>query len=1023
MPYYILVHQNDYIVSTMKKTLQVYHEKLQQLIAEEYLPAYYQKLDVHQDLISTFDKAVKDLMGRNYLKMSKTQASAHFADYKQVVEEVLGKHLKNRDILDFDSRFTSYNEGVDAFVNGIEEVITREQKPERFSILPEDSVWVGGLKRGKILVRKITGIPLLTLNFFRKLFKKTPKTRKTATHKIKLQALVNFFYKERLSQSLLEFHDDYCLAMSKSVQLLWQIDEQLTQSIDNYLHDDQDFTFAVQESQKIDEAKALVENCKDKLQQKANQLLSGIEEEFINKFERVGTVELSNRKFSFSKANKLHRRVNNTFLIKDKQWNNTFIALSDDWEIDLELYAVIYRGLSIFYKNVDDVYQKIDDRIAPSITAIHQTVGSVLESIRSTKREDSQAIQQVLTEQKKILIGQLDNDLIPTTIQVILDQDIPTMINTIEASINEKLQGLSEKRAVVKGESFDAPIRSGSLNYIAPNELISFESIPRFSQAVKTCKIEVSQQLDQIQKEINQIGQIATYNIETALSIEEGQDNVNHPLDIAKEGLERTSSKITAIVEQLNHIKELFSNDLFVILEKLNAEIAQLTNNENILEIRVRIAKAKTVEKGKRLRNEWWNKIKNILPSIWKKWVSIYQKKKEEVHELFVQYGLSKEAQDISSEIADFLSETQNATEKLPFVYQRLFSTVPLEDEHLFEGRKVELNNLHHAYNNFMKGRFASSVIIGEVGSGITTMIYFFKKELGTSCDWYHLRINDVIYDEVKLLSFFEKKLEKSFQSIDELVDFLNSGKKSIIVVESLQKLFLKKVSGFEALKKFMEIVSLTSHKIFWVVSSAKYTWDYLEKTIRVNDHFGYKVEMQPLGDEMITELILNRHEISGFNLVFEPARENLNSKRFKKLSEAERQKYLKQEYFKDLNKIAKSNISLALIYWLRSTHEVSQDTIYISSMKEIDLSFIQMLSTDKLHALVLLLLHDGISIDDFCQSMHVSNMKARSLLFPLLEDGILSIEQNDEKEDLFNINPLVFRQVVDLLRIKNILH
>ncbi len=142
------------------------------------------------------------------------------------------------------------------------------------------------------------------------------------------------------------------------------------------------------------------------------------------------------------------------------------------------------------------------------------------------------------------------------------------------------------------------------------------------------------------------------------------------------------------------------------------------------------------------------------------------------------------------------------------------------------------------------------------------------------------------------------------------------------------------------------------------------------------------------------------------------------SSKKIKGLESNAQQALLRKQYFDDLNKIAKSNISLALLYWLRSTSVVSGNTIAINGLRDIDFSFLNSYTLDKLFGLTQLVLHDGLSEDDFKQVSGKSSGGSRNVLYPLLDDGIL-IKEND----IFSINPLLYRQVVNLLKVKNIIH
>ena len=167
-----------------------------------------------------------------------------------------------------------------------------------------------------------------------------------------------------------------------------------------------------------------------------------------------------------------------------------------------------------------------------------------------------------------------------------------------------------------------------------------------------------------------------------------------------------------------------------------------------------------------------------------------------------------------------------------------------------------------------------------------------------------------------------------------------------------------------------------------------------------------------------MVRVILKRHKISGYNLSFKPSKEEKINKSYTRIPDEKKQEYLSKQYFSDLNKFAKSNISLALLFWLRSTREVSGDTITIGSLRDIDFSFLSSLETDKVFTLHSLLIHDGLTIESLKQINNLPESQCRSMFFVLLDDGIIV-----QRNGLYKINPLLYRQTVNLLQTKNIIH
>ncbi|MDA3946952.1 MAG: hypothetical protein PF439_09780 [Helicobacteraceae bacterium] len=89
-----------------------------------------------------------------------------------------------------------------------------------------------------------------------------------------------------------------------------------------------------------------------------------------------------------------------------------------------------------------------------------------------------------------------------------------------------------------------------------------------------------------------------------------------------------------------------------------------------------------------------------------------------------------------------------------------------------------------------------------------------------------------------------------------------------------------------------------------------------------------------------------------------------------------------------------------------------------IKEIDDFDYSFIKNLSSEALFTMQALILHDGLTINDFAVVMHESITESRKILMPMLERGLLI--QPHEK---YNINPAIYKPVYDYLSSKNFIH
>ena len=76
--------------------------------------------------------------------------------------------------------------------------------------------------------------------------------------------------------------------------------------------------------------------------------------------------------------------------------------------------------------------------------------------------------------------------------------------------------------------------------------------------------------------------------------------------------------------------------------------------------------------------------------------------------------------------MSDYLVETEEAVNRLPFVYQRLFKLEPLSTFDLYIERAEAYEKFKLAYSRWKNGKFAPAIISGEKGSGKTSFINRF---------------------------------------------------------------------------------------------------------------------------------------------------------------------------------------------------------------------------------------------------------------------------------------------------------
>ncbi|HNP18754.1 MAG TPA: hypothetical protein PKL31_10000 [Fulvivirga sp.] len=991
----------------MNKEIKDQYLSVKKLVENELITVFDKRIDNHKKRLESGKKELEGI-AVNDVKLPETLAKS--AQYKEKLL-ALTNQLNGAAFEDFDTEFNSFLTSVEQYLLTVENGKKRVQDAERFTIQPGDGLKTKIFKPFKKLGYSVSKWPEKLSNGVRKVRGKEKKPLKPWYHIIQLQDLTRYYLKEDFIRQLKPSIDTYYKAITTTSLNLWAVDEQLDKQLWVHFREEEVVEFS---TLPIEEALKMLDEAKLTISKLVLEAFETSSKKFETQYVKVGTFEYSNTRISAAKSQRLHQSFLRGFTSFNKNWKNTLISLTDDWEIDLELYRLIFTSIYEYHQVKSEVKHRIEKLIFKKLEEISDFIEEWRNKLGEVKNDKQ--LKALLVEHLPKISHDIRH-LVDDSSEFVISQDLPELINNVVAVTSDEIERVSTRRAVVKGISFTEPVKSSQINYISPFELINFESAPQFNKVTKEVKISVTFHISEAQNILMQLAEIATFNLESAISaiVEEGGQEGNR---IAQEGLDRTSEKIERVKNSLLKIDEVLTENLLSGLKVFSNSLIQFTNNENILELRVRIARGKALERSRQLKNRAVEIVRNFLPLAISFIKTNYLKLEKLIRSNLKKLGIRKSKESITTELADFLAETEQSINNLPFVYQRLFRAAPLEETNFFEGRMVEINQLNKAYNQWMQGRFATVLVVGEKGAGITTLFNLYLKELGNSCPVVRVVPSSNINFEADLFRTFEKAFDFSIKSFEDLVEGLNKGEKQIIVLENLQKLYLKKMGGFHSVKLVTELISLTSKNIFWLIGCTEYAFNYLNKTIQLSEHFSYRVSLEDLTNEDIINVIERRHRVSGYNLEFEPSNEDLNSKKFKKMSATEQHEYLKKNYFNDLNKVAKSNISLALIYWLRSTKQATNHTILITSLKDIDFSFMKGLSFEKLNVLNMLLLNDGLTENEVAEVTGQGVQKNRSVLYPLFEDGIIV-----RHGDTYLINPLLYRQTVTLLKTKNILH
>ncbi|MFW6347842.1 MAG: ATP-binding protein, partial [Cyclonatronaceae bacterium] len=386
--------------------------------------------------------------------------------------------------------------------------------------------------------------------------------------------------------------------------------------------------------------------------------------------------------------------------------------------------------------------------------------------------------------------------------------------------------------------------------------------------------------------------------------------------------------------------------------------------------------------------------------------------------------GTTGDEASIKTDAAQFLAETDRIIAQLPLIYRRLYRNEPVEHKRFLIGRSSHLATLRRAYDDWEARYYSNFIAIGERGSGKTSILEIGIQQLGLpeTRPVIRGRLHHTIYTEAELLTHLCDLFDYAPSSRAELLARLRARKdRPVVVWEGFQNLYLRHIGGFEALETFLLIISQTGQHVFWAVSCSRYAWSYLDKIFRVGEYFIHSCFTDEFTAAEIRDVIMSRHPISGYELEFMAGEREQASRMYKKMLNdfSGRQEYLAERYFTELFQVSEGNISIALLYWLRSVQIEDGETIKIAPLTSTLRQIGDGLSEDAVFVLAFILLHDDLTPPQLALAFHISEQESQLLLSRLAAKSLLSLGEDGR----YYLNHMLYRHITRILKTKNILH
>jgi hypothetical protein len=371
-----------------------------------------------------------------------------------------------------------------------------------------------------------------------------------------------------------------------------------------------------------------------------------------------------------------------------------------------------------------------------------------------------------------------------------------------------------------------------------------------------------------------------------------------------------------------------------------------------------------------------------------------------------------------ANELTRNLTEFDRKLADLPPVYRLLFGADPLADERFFGGRETELEVLRNGYAAWQAGHHIMTAIVGENGSGRTTLLNFARQRPLRGAVTVQLQASPSMCTGDTLVRFLAPLGATDEDSIDSLEEKVrSSADRRVCLLEDVQRLFVRTIVGFDMLERLLLFMARTSGSIFWVVTCSLYSWRYLDQVLGLSGYFNETIVLKGMDAPELAQLVLKRHRVSGYTLRFEPSDRGEQSRRFLRLrSDRARQEYLREVFFRRLSEIAEGNIGIALLLWLQGVQGFERNEVVLSSDIGLDEAVLFAIPAEDQFTLAALILHEYLRPARLAEVFNEPIQDCRLRLDRLKNRGILQ-----ETRFGYNVHPLAYRSVARVLRSRNL--
>ena len=697
----------------------------------------------------------------------------------------------------------------------------------------------------------------------------------------------------------------------------------------------------------------------------------------------------------------------------ERTWRVTFYALFEDLRFRENLLAFIQEVKLLKLEVSSIISGRIRATLHPELDRQKANIDRILEQLPDPETATIDELKSYLVKElyhlnKEKKIQEQDNTMLEAA------EGIPGILQKLESMIVEQLEVFPSRVAVVRAPDYEKGIKASEISYFSPREFLEFSSLAKFLQVHKDLQADLARVLARIVREFKEFEQIIDFYLDSAIALTQKPEiAVEEVVRTFREGINRLEGINAGSKEMLVSLEQERWSEISGNTDTFIDSVRKLDDNDKIINIYTHLLKSKALASSVQNRQRIVSGVKNAFNRISKftfqhsKWL------RASYEDIRKRLRLTSASAVITSEISNYLAGIHKRITQLPVIYQHLFEPAPVKEMNLFLSREEDTSKLDQALSEWGKGNFAATLVTGENGSGCSSLLQHYARTVKSPHSILYFKVDRFYSSSQDFYTLIgEIFSQEGIRDENSLGEFMSGLSEKIVIIDGLERLFMRKVNGFECLRRFLSLIVNTDDPIFWICSVSKIAFQYLGRTVAIAEHFDYILDIDHLKGSDIREIIMKRNRLSGYDLHFQ------NSVEEAKEGSEVSQEVLEEAFFTDLEKSAGSNIRLSLIYWLQSVESIDEAGIKVGKFSVPDFEFLDNLEPRKAFVLLLVVMHGKITEHYHTLASNCTVEESSSLLSILKEDSILN-----KKDEYYFLNGILYRHVVKLLKDRNLIH